>query len=83
MGDQAAGPFIVLGILEVFAEGMGIQHRTMGDAADHAEEMFPTGGFAVGAEALVEAVGKNRLAIRAGDLAGKSSSEFRCVDGTC
>ena len=73
---KAACPFVVLGVLQILADGDLIEHRAVSDGADHAEEVVPVLRVTVWAEAAVVVVGEDGFAIGARDLAGKCGSEI-------
>ncbi|MEI8078798.1 MAG: ABC transporter ATP-binding protein [bacterium] len=76
MLGEAAGPFVILGILEILADGDLIDNGSMGDATDHAEKMIPVLGFPLGTEAAVIVMGKDSLAIRPWNLPGKRRAKL-------
>lgn len=76
LGAAPAGVFVVLRVLEVFAEAAFFPDVAAEAAADHAEKVIPPGGLALGAEAAVVVAGEDGLAVGPRDLAAEAGGDL-------
>lgn len=80
-GLAPPGVVIILSILEVLAEASLLPDWLSQAAADHAEEVIPMRGFALGAEAAVVVAGEDGLTVGPGDLAAEAGGDFLIHQG--